>query len=92
MYKKRRAWRDRCRNCSPEKVGEAVQAAVRSLPLLQREALILFEYEGLALAEITAITGADVAAVKSRLHRARERLRVLLSPWHDTQKEGRTNE
>jgi RNA polymerase sigma-70 factor, ECF subfamily len=66
-------------------VGEAVKAAVGSLPLLQREALILFEYEHLALAEIAAITGADIAAVKSRLHRARERLRVLLAPWHDTQ-------
>lgn len=61
-------------------IEAAVQAAVASLPLLQREALILFEYEDLALAEIAAITGADLAAVKSRLHRARERLRVLLAP------------
>lgn len=61
-------------------IEAAVKAAVGSLPLLQREALILFEYEGLALAEIAAITGADLAAVKSRLHRARERLRLLLAP------------
>jgi RNA polymerase sigma-70 factor, ECF subfamily len=61
-------------------IDAAVQAAVASLPLLQREALILFEYEGLALAEIAAVTGAGLAAVKSRLHRARERLRLLLAP------------
>ncbi len=66
----------------------AVQAAVGSLPLLQREALILFEYEGLALSEIAAVTGADLAAVKSRLHRARERLRTLLAPLHHASREG----
>jgi RNA polymerase sigma-70 factor (ECF subfamily) len=65
-------------------IEAAVKAAVGSLPLLQREALILFEYEGLALAEIAAITGADLAAVKSRLHRARERLRLLLAPLQNT--------
>ncbi len=61
-------------------VNEAVRAAVGSLPPLQREVLILFEYERLAMAEIAAIVGVDLPAVKSRLHRARERLRVLLAP------------
>jgi RNA polymerase sigma-70 factor (ECF subfamily) len=61
-------------------VSTAVRAAVGSLPPRQREALILFEYEGLAMAEIAGIVGADLPAIKSRLHRARERLRVLLAP------------
>jgi len=58
-----------------------VQQAVSSLPPLQREALVLFEYEGLTLNEIAAMLGTDTGAVKSRLFRARERLRMVLSPY-----------
>jgi RNA polymerase sigma-70 factor, ECF subfamily len=58
-----------------------VRAAVQSLPPLQREALILFEYEELSLAEIAVITGAETGVVKSRLHRARQKLRRLLAPY-----------
>jgi RNA polymerase sigma-70 factor (ECF subfamily) len=57
-----------------------VAEAVRSLPALQREAIVLFEYEELSLEEISIVTGADVGAVKARLHRARESLRNRLSP------------
>jgi len=58
-----------------------VQEAVAKLPPLQREALILFEYEGLPLSEIAMVTGSDVGAVKSRLHRARESMRNRLAPY-----------
>jgi RNA polymerase sigma-70 factor (ECF subfamily) len=61
--------------------AEAVRLAVQALPPLQREALILFEYEEMSLAEVAAVTDTDVGAVKSRLHRARERLRRSLAPW-----------
>jgi RNA polymerase sigma-70 factor (ECF subfamily) len=44
-----------------------VERAVAALAPLQREALILFEYEELSLEEIAAITGAEVGAVKARL-------------------------
>jgi len=57
-----------------------VAGAIRSLPALQREAIVLFEYEELSLEEISTVTGADVGAVKARLHRARESLRNRLSP------------
>ena len=57
-----------------------VEQAVRSLPLLQRESLVLFEYEDLSLEEIAAITGATVGMVKARLLRARESLRQKLAP------------
>src|SRR3954451_14913850 len=60
--------------------SEAVARAVGSLPPLQREALILFEYEELSLEEIAEATGVEVGAVKARLHRARERLRQRLAP------------
>lgn len=57
-------------------VGEAVAA----LPPLQKEALILFEYEDFSLEEIAQIAGVEVGAVKARLHRARETLRRRLAP------------
>jgi RNA polymerase sigma-70 factor, ECF subfamily len=64
-----------------EELSERVKEAVVSLPPLQREALVLFEYEGLALSEIAEVVGSDVGAVKARLHRARERLRNTLRPY-----------
>jgi RNA polymerase sigma-70 factor (ECF subfamily) len=60
-------------------LAEEVQRAVEALPPLQREVIVLVEYEELTLAETAAIVGADVGAVKSRLHRARARLRRSLS-------------
>jgi RNA polymerase sigma-70 factor (ECF subfamily) len=43
--------------------------------------LVLFQYEGATLEEIAQISGADVGTVKSRLHRARERLRRELAAY-----------
>ena len=64
-----------------EELGDAVRKAVATLPPLQREALVLFEYEGLPLADISQIVGVDVMTVKSRLARARDNLRLLLTPY-----------
>jgi RNA polymerase sigma-70 factor (ECF subfamily) len=64
-----------------EELTAQVKEAVSNLPPLQREALVLFEYEGLPLSEIATVVGTDVGAVKSRLHRARERLRSSLAPY-----------
>ena len=60
--------------------AELVAQAVQSLPPLQREALILFEYEDLSLEEIGSVVDAEVGTVKARLHRARENLRRMLAP------------
>ncbi|MBZ5632894.1 MAG: sigma-70 family RNA polymerase sigma factor [Acidobacteriia bacterium] len=60
--------------------ADAVGAAVASLPPLQREVLILAEYEELSLEEIARAVDAEVGTVKSRLHRARENLRQILAP------------
>ena len=70
-----------------EELSMKVQEAVISLPPLQREALVLFEYEGLALSEIARMVGSDVGAVKSRLHRARQRLKSALRPYLTTSRE-----
>jgi RNA polymerase sigma factor (sigma-70 family) len=66
-------------------VGEMVGQAVRALGPLQREVVILAEYEGLTLAEIARAVDADVGTVKSRLHRARENLRRILAPLRNRQ-------
>jgi len=57
-----------------------VERAISALPLLQRQALILFEYEDLSMEEIAQVTESDVGAVKARLFRARESLRRKLAP------------
>jgi RNA polymerase sigma-70 factor (ECF subfamily) len=60
---------------------EEVRNAIASLPPLQREALVLFEYEELSLAEIAAIVGVDSNTVKARLFRARDKLRARLDRY-----------
>ena len=70
-----------------KELAAEVRRAVFSLAPLQREALILFEYEGLSLNEIAEITGADPGAVKGRLFRARERLKSILRPYLDSGQE-----
>jgi RNA polymerase sigma-70 factor, ECF subfamily len=63
-----------------EEAADSVRRAIAELPPLQREALILFEYEAMSLGAIAAATEVEVGVVKSRLHRARENLRRLLAP------------
>ncbi|HEU4766771.1 MAG TPA: RNA polymerase sigma factor [Pyrinomonadaceae bacterium] len=70
-----------------EELAAQVREAVFRLPALQREALILFEYEGLSLNEIAAVVDADVGAIKGRLFRARESLKRMLRPYLDSNQE-----
>jgi len=86
---------DDCVTCEPfdtdgRERAEIVAQAVAALPPLQREVLILAEYEEMSLDEISRIVGAELAAVKSRLHRARENLRRMLKPLMETK--GATHE
>ena len=55
-----------------------VREALSALAPLHREVLILAEYEDLELSRIAEIVGAEVGAVKVRLHRARKKLRAAL--------------
>ena len=70
-----------------DELTAAVKQAVSDLPPMQREALVLFEYEGLALNEIADIVGADVGAIKARLHRARQGLRSSLATYLNSNRE-----
>jgi RNA polymerase sigma-70 factor (ECF subfamily) len=65
-------------------LGKIVGAAVRALPPLQREVIVLAEYEDLSLAEIARVVEAEVGTVKARLHRARDNLRRTLEPVRRT--------
>jgi RNA polymerase sigma-70 factor (ECF subfamily) len=72
---------DPVRQVLDNELADEVQRAIESLPPLQREALVLFEYEDLSLAEIGAVVGADSNAVKARLFRARDKLRARLDRY-----------
>jgi len=65
-------------------IAQIVADAVRLLPPLQREVLILAEYEELSLDEIARAVQSEIGTVKSRLHRARENLRRMLAPLKPT--------
>lgn len=56
----------------------AVHTAIGTLPPRSREILILRDLEGLSGLETAAALGIDLAAMKSRLHRARTELRAEL--------------
>jgi RNA polymerase sigma-70 factor (ECF subfamily) len=57
---------------------DAVAAALDQLEPEAREVVILRDMEGLTAPEVAQVTGLSVAAVKSRLHRARQSLRTQL--------------
>ena len=61
--------------------AEGVRRAMSMLPEQQREALYLFEFEGLKLSEIAEVLEIEVNAVKARLFRGRENLKRLLGPF-----------
>ena len=61
-----------------ESVG-AVKQSINDLPPPERETVILFEYEGLSIREIATIVEVNDEAVRTRLDRARQKLRAALS-------------
>lgn len=61
-------------------IAVAIDEALGSLDPGQREVVLLRDVEGLEASEVAEVLGLSVAAVKSRLHRARLRLRAALAP------------
>lgn len=55
-----------------------VRRLVGSVPVLEREVLVLFHLEDLSLEECAEVLAVPVGTVKSRLHRARRLLREAL--------------
>ena len=72
---------------APEESASAVDAhtdlerAMRRLPEEFRTVLLLAEVEGLPLEEIARVMACPVGTVKSRIFRAKERLRALLRDY-----------
>ncbi len=58
---------------------ERARAALAELPPEMRESIVLFEIEGWQVDEIAALLDVSPSAIKSRLSRGRERLRVIYS-------------
>jgi RNA polymerase sigma factor (sigma-70 family) len=56
---------------------QRVAAAVNALPVVERDTLILHVWEGLGYQEIAAALDVPIGTVRSRLNRARGRLREL---------------
>ncbi|MGH9066408.1 MAG: RNA polymerase sigma factor [Acidimicrobiales bacterium] len=71
----------------PDRVAEgraqlaALESAVRALTPEQRAAFVLREVEGASYSEIAEVLGISVAAVKSRLNRARSELVRAMEGW-----------
>ncbi|BBL72762.1 RNA polymerase sigma factor [Methylogaea oryzae] len=59
---------------------DALRRAVQTLPLTQREVVMLRDFEGLSYREIAAILGCPAGTVMSRLARARNQLKAQLEP------------
>jgi RNA polymerase sigma-70 factor (ECF subfamily) len=65
-------------------IGRAVARAAQELTDEQRDVFVLAEFHGLDMKEIGAVLSIPEATVKTRLHRARERLRALLrTVWEE---------
>ena len=67
-----------CRPAVPTESDLLVRRALAGLAESDREVLLLSAWEGLTPAEIGAVVGMRAVSVRSRLHRARRRLRSEL--------------
>jgi RNA polymerase sigma-70 factor (ECF subfamily) len=64
-----------------KRLGDALSAAAMQLPDDQRAALLLSEMHGLSVLEIATALEIPENTVKTRLFRAREKMRALLTEW-----------
>jgi RNA polymerase sigma-70 factor (ECF subfamily) len=61
-----------------QELNETIQGGISTLPAEQRVILVLSDVQGLSYQEIAQITGLSLGTVKSRLSRARAKLRDYL--------------
>jgi RNA polymerase sigma-70 factor (ECF subfamily) len=71
---------------------EHVKKSLSQLPAEQKQAMIMLVYDQMSSEEIATVTGSTVKAVKSRIHRARERLRILLKEYMPEPRQNRGTE
>ena len=63
-----------------QELSQQLDRALAALPVEQRSAFLLAEVEELPYAEIARIEQTSLGTVKSRIHRAKQRLQSLLEP------------
>lgn len=73
---------------SGQEVNSILKECVQSLPFLQKEALILREYEGLDYQEISRILKKSLGTIKTLIRRARINLKTKLLPYAEELKGG----
>jgi RNA polymerase sigma-70 factor (ECF subfamily) len=61
-----------------QELNRAIRQGISTLPLEQRNILVLSDVQGLSYQEIVEVTGLSLGTVKSRLSRARTKLRDYL--------------
>jgi RNA polymerase sigma-70 factor (ECF subfamily) len=62
---------------------QMIEKAIGQLPEIYRDPYLLADVEGLSNADIAEVLDLSMAAVKSRLHRARLLMRNLLAPYFE---------
>jgi len=67
-----------------QELAARIQICVSELPPLQREVIILREFEELSYEEIASVTGTETTAIKARLYRARQTLAKQLAAYVST--------
>jgi len=73
---------------STNELSDVLKKCIQSLPFLQREALVLREYQGLDYQEIAKILNKSLGTVKTLIHRARQNLKDKLLPYAQELKKG----
>ena len=64
-----------------KELAAQIDACIATLPPLQREVIILRQFQELSYEEIAKVTEAEISAVKARLHRARQTLAKQLAAY-----------
>jgi len=62
-----------------EEISKLVRKAIKSLPEDQRMAIIMREYQDLSYEEISSVLNCSLGAVKSKIHRARQNIKRMLT-------------
>jgi RNA polymerase sigma-70 factor (ECF subfamily) len=74
---------------SQDEISRLVQESIQGLPFLQKEVLVLREYEKLDYEEISKILHKSLGTVKTLIHRARNNLKTKLLPYVSEVKEAK---
>jgi RNA polymerase sigma-70 factor (ECF subfamily) len=66
-------------NLARDELHQRLDAALQELPWEQRRAFVLFEFHDLPYQEISQIEGVKIGTVKSRINRARTKLKAVFA-------------